>query len=179
MALPVAHWAVALGMTRSRDKLLWAVVAGLAILPDLDFILVWGFGFSRSSYHRTFSHSLVFFALLVVLWICFRPPRFRDLSPQFCFLVLLSHSLLDMACTADSRDHGVMLFWPLLDSRLGWPLLVPLYQLFAESPFSPVGAFRFSLLELLLAIPLWAGGRLFAQGARICTSYPRRLWILF
>lgn len=171
MALPVAHWAVALGITRSTDRLVWFLLAGLAVLPDCDFILVWGFGLERISYHRTFSHSLVFFALLALLWGCVRPLRFRRASAGLCFLVLFSHSFLDMLCTVDVIDHGVMLFWPFADHRLGWPILVPLYRFFGETPFSPQGAFRFTLLELLLAGPLWICGRKLGDGAKACRSY--------
>ena len=76
-------------------------------------------------------------------------------------MLLASHSVVDLACTADVMDHGVELFWPLLDVRLGWPVLVPLYRLFAESPFSLQGALLFTFLELMLALLLWFLMRLF------------------
>ncbi len=65
-----------------------------------------------------------------------------------------------MLCTADVADHGVMLLWPVITERWGWAALVPLYRLFADSPFSLSGALRFTLLETLLAAPLWGMGRL-------------------
>ncbi len=161
MALPIAHWAVALAVTRSRDQKVRALAALLAVLPDFDFILVWGWGAPLQDFHRTFSHSLISFALVSLLWALLRPSFFKEVSSQLVFVLLASHSVVDLACTADVVDHGVELFWPLLDVRLGWPLLVPLYRIFAESPFSLEGACLFTFLESLLALLLWLLIRLF------------------
>ena len=155
MALPIAHWAVALAVTRSRDQKIRALAALLAVLPDFDFILVWGLGLPLQHFHRTFTHSLISFALVSLLWALLRPNSLNQLSPRLVFVLLASHSVIDLACTADVVDHGVQLFWPLLDVRLGWPLLVPLYRVFAESPFSLEGAVLFTLLEAILALLLW------------------------
>ncbi len=155
MALPIAHWAVALAVTRSRDRKIRALAALIAVLPDFDFILVWGWGLPLQHFHRTFSHSLVSFAVVGLLWALLRPNFLNELSAKLVFVLLASHSLIDLACTADVVDHGVQLFWPLLDVRLGWPLLVPLYRVFAESPFSLEGALLFTLLESILALLLW------------------------
>ena len=155
MALPLAHTAVALGMTRSRDPLIWLCLGLASILPDFDFVLVWGFGLPIEIYHRTFSHSLLFGAAMTLLWVAIRPIRLKAIPPVLIFAILLSHSLVDVLCTADALDHGVVFFWPLSDYRLGWPILVPLYLWFGSSPFSVTGALRFTLLEMLLAVPLW------------------------
>ncbi len=155
MALPIAHWAVALAMTRSRDQKIRALAALIAVLPDFDLMLVWGLGLPLQHFHRTFSHSLISFALVSFLWALLRPNPLNELSPKLVFVLLASHSVIDLACTADVVDHGVQLFWPLLDVRLGWPLLVPLYRVFAESPFSLKGAVLFTLLEAILALLLW------------------------
>ncbi len=133
----------------------------MAILPDFDFVLVWGLGLSLQDFHRTFSHSLISFALVSLLWAFLRPTCLKEVSPQLVFVLLASHSVVDLACTADVMDHGVELFGPLLDVRLGWPVLVPLYRLFAESPFSLQGALLFTFLELMLALLLWFLMRLF------------------
>ena len=161
MALPIAHWAVALAVTRSRDQKIRALAALLAVIPDFDFILVWGLGLPLQHFHRTFSHSLISFALVSLFWAFLRPSFLKEVSPQLVFVLLASHSAVDLACTSDVVDHGVELFWPLLDVRLGWPLLVPLYRVFAESPFSLEGALLFTLLELILALLLWLLIRLF------------------
>ena len=52
-----------------------------------------------------------------------------------------------------------MLLWPFTNTRFGWPVLVPLYRLLADSPFSLRGAALFTLLEILLAWPLWMLGQ--------------------
>ena len=174
MALPVAHTAVALGMTRSRDPLIWVCLGLLSILPDLDFILVWGFGLPINVYHRTFSHSLLFGVTMALLWMAIRPGRLKAISPFLVFAVLLSHSFVDMLCTADVLDHGVVFFWPLSDYPMGWPALVPLYLFFGSSPFSLAGALRFTFLEMLLALPLWLLVRSVRNGLFWCTQLLER-----
>jgi len=159
MALPLAHSAVALGLTRSRDPLTWAFLGFLSILPDFDFIQVWGLGLPIGIYHRTFSHSLLFCMAMALLWMVIRPARLKAISPLLVAMVLLSHSFLDMLCTADVLDHGVVFFWPLSNYHMGWPTLVPLYLFFGSSPFSFSGAIRFTLLEMFLAGPLWLSTR--------------------
>ena len=173
MALPLAHTAVALGMTRSRDPLIWICLGLASIVPDFDFILVWGFGLPIEAYHRTFSHSLLFGAAMALLWMVIRPIRLKAISPVLIFAVLLSHSLVDMLCTADALDHGVVFFWPLSDYRMGWPILVPLYLWFGTSPFSVTGALRFTLLEILLAAPLWFLAKSFRSGLMKCVEWLR------
>ena len=103
----------------------------------------------------------------------------KEITPGVCFLILLSHSLLDMLCTLDPATHGVMLFWPFHDYRFGWPVLVPLYRLFAESPFSVQGALRFIFLEVMLAVPLWVIGRLLGKVTAKLTTDTDRLAALF
>ncbi len=170
MALPIAHWAVALALTRSCDQKIRALAALLAVLPDSDFILVWALGLPLQDFHRTFSHSLISFAFVSLLWALLRPNFLNELSPKLVFVLLASHSVVDLACTADVADHGVELFWPVLDLRLGWPLLVPLYRVFGESPFSLKGAVLFTLLELILALLLWLLIHLFRsfRDSRVC-----------
>ncbi|HUG43893.1 MAG TPA: metal-dependent hydrolase, partial [Acidobacteriota bacterium] len=111
------------------------------------------------SYHRTWSHSAPFAVLLTLVWPRVRPHRLRGISAPLFLAVLMSHGLIDLLCTADAEAHGVMLFWPFADWKLGWPVLVPLYQFFAEDPFSPVGAAWFTFVELFLAAPLWLAAR--------------------
>ena len=163
MALPVAHCSLALGLTRSVQWRAAAFICLLCLLPDFDFTLVWAFDLPIREYHRTFSHSLVFFVGLTLIWAWLWPRRLRIVTPTAFFLALASHSMLDLLCTADAYDHGVMLFWPLSEVRLGWPVLVPLYGLFAQSPFSLQGAASFTLLELALAWPFWKAGRALAE----------------
>ena len=155
MALPVAHVAVAYAICRSTDRPTLICLAFLSIVPDFDLLLVWMFDVSMSVYHRTFTHSLLFVLLVAALWLAARPKRLQTVSFGLVFLVVASHGFLDMLCTADATDHGVMLFWPLTEHRLGWPVLVPLYRLFASTPFTVRGFVLFTFLEVLLVISLW------------------------
>ncbi len=159
MALPVAHTAFALGWTRSRDAKVLLFLSLLAIAPDFDFALVWGLGWPVHDYHRTFSHSLPAALLATGIYWLLRPAWLERVSAKVFFAVVASHAVLDMMCTSDAADHGVQLFWPFASARLGWPVLVPLYRLFAESPFSAEGALRFTALEALLAVFLWMAAR--------------------
>ena len=170
MALPVAHTAVALGLTRSRDPLAWAFLGFLSILPDFDFLLVWGLGLPIGVYHRTFSHSALFCVAISLLWMVVRPARLKAISPLLVVMILLSHSFLDMLCTSDVLGHGVVFFWPLSNYRMGWPTLVPLYLFFGSSPFSFSGAIWFTLLEMFLAGPLWLSARSLRIGLLLCTQ---------
>jgi len=150
------------------------MAAFLSIVPDLDFILVWGLGLPISVYHRTFSHSVLFGLALALLWPLLRPARMKALSFVLVFWILLSHGFIDMICTADAADHGVMLLWPLSTARLGWPVLVPLYRTLGDSPFSLEGALRFTGLEIVLAAPLWWLTRLVRDGFTVRRTRPWR-----
>ncbi len=155
MALPVSHSAIALGLNRSRDPAVILAVVTLALAPDFDFLLVWGFGLPIQSFHRTFSHSLLVQAAAALVWWRVRPMRLQGLGPFLFFLILASHSTYDVLCTADSADHGVMAFWPVTLERFGWPVFVPIYRIFGESPFSWQGFLSFTALECFLAWPFW------------------------
>lgn len=128
-------------------------------------MLVWGLELPVEAYHRTFSHSILLYAALTLAWRIRRPAALKCVSPLLFLAVLSSHSLYDMLCTADASDHGVMLFWPLVDDRFGWPIFVPLYRVFADSPFTWSGAAAFTLLECLLAWPFWRASRLMTRKA--------------
>lgn len=136
-----------------------AFLALLSVLPDFDFALVWGLGLPLEQVHRTWSHSLFFALFLTLVWVVVRPGRLKSVSGFLFFSVLISHSLLDLLCTADPSSHGIMLLWPFSQIRLGWPVLVPLYLEFADSPFTLSGALRFTWLELWLSLPLWISAR--------------------
>lgn len=164
MALPVAHASIALGLAGRRNLRELVGLSILALVPDFDFFFVWVLGFPLHEFHRTFSHSLLFALLAAGCFALLRRRLSSSVPPFLVFGVLLSHTLLDAVCTADAAEHGVMLFWPLSDLRVGWPTFVPLYRVFAESPFSVRGALLFTLLELILALPFWLAMRLFRAG---------------
>jgi membrane-bound metal-dependent hydrolase YbcI (DUF457 family) len=173
MALPVAHSAIAMGFASTRDRSVALFLCVLSFCPDFDFFFVWFLGMPLEAFHRTFSHSLLPVAVATGLFVWFRPARLSAVSGTLFFAVLGSHAVLDMLCTADRLDHGVMLFWPVSDLRLGWPVLVPLYSYFGESPFSPGGFLRFTALEVLLAPLLWLTARVVWRGFALVE---RLLW---
>jgi membrane-bound metal-dependent hydrolase YbcI (DUF457 family) len=164
MALPLVHSSIAAGLARTRDPILLGSLAFLSVLPDFDFLFVWAFGGSAHTWHRTWSHSIVFALVLTLIWKHVRSGRFKAITPALFFTVLVSHCLVDLVCVQDPLDHGIMIFWPLSEVRLGWPVMVPLYLTFGDSPFSVEGALRFSALELILAAPLWAVSRTLSAG---------------
>jgi membrane-bound metal-dependent hydrolase YbcI (DUF457 family) len=91
------------------------IAASLTLVPDLDFFLVWVLGLDRS-WHRGFTHSVVFAICLGVLFLSMRAG-----SPRVCLawtLALLSHGLLDWSTTL--RGQGVELWWPLSLERSRW-----------------------------------------------------------
>lgn len=172
MPLPVAHSSFAAGLTASRDRLVLFAACLVAIVPDLDFALVWGLGWPLDEFHRTFSHSLLFALILTGLWSLLRPRRLRALGPGLFFSILLSHLVLDSLCTANASRYGVMIFWPLSYARFGWPVLVPLYAPFGNSPFSVRSFLLFSLLEVFMALPLALCGALLRK---VVSRLPARL----
>jgi membrane-bound metal-dependent hydrolase YbcI (DUF457 family) len=173
MALPVAHGAFVFGATKNRNMLVLLFLVIVSVAPDFDFFFVWVLGLPMQTFHRTFAHSIPFALVFTLLYAWVRPRWLSHLPPSLFFLVLVSHGLLDLLCTADAADHGVMLFWPVSTSRWGWPVLVPLYQQFGDSPFTVQGALRFTGLELLLSPLLWLLGRAVREGHQlICSSLP-------
>jgi len=115
--LPVAA-GLALGRARVPVPLM-LTGAALAALPDLDVVgFRLGIGYASDLGHRGFTHSLLFALLLAggctALWWRSRPwPAFL-----FLFASLVSHPLLDMLTDG---GQGVMLLWPLSETRLFLP----------------------------------------------------------
>lgn len=116
-ALPlIAAWG--LGRVRIPLRLAFAGVA-LALAPDLDVI---GRAFSIPHDallgHRGISHSLLVAALLALAVSPLMTPGRRWPPFLFLFAAGASHGLADMA-THGSK--GIMLFWPLSETRFSWP----------------------------------------------------------
>lgn len=91
--------------------------AFLANLADCDFILV--FIFHSKSWHRGFSHSILF-GLIVCLVLVLTLGK-RHLRAAVAYgLAFTSHGILDYATT--SEGSGVELLWPFSSERfvLGW-----------------------------------------------------------
>ena len=124
MPLPVAHAFVGASVVAAMHQ--WAsrrtyvqmlIAALLANAADLDFILVYALG--SKTWHRAFSHSLVFSLfvfVLLVLWL-----GLRKLTAAVAYGIAFgSHAVLDFVTTKEGS--GIELFWPFSEKRvmLGW-----------------------------------------------------------
>jgi membrane-bound metal-dependent hydrolase YbcI (DUF457 family) len=119
MPLPVAHGllgasVVAAGYSQSTRRYFMPLLAGafLANLADFDFILV--FVFHSKSWHRGFSHSILF-GLIVCLILVLAVGK-RHLREAIAYgLAFTSHGILDYLTTREGG--GVELLWPFSTER--------------------------------------------------------------
>jgi len=123
------------------------VIAGLSLLPDLDVIPAIIFG-DMHKYHNNFSHSL-FFAIPVALLVAGIFQRVYRTNFWLWFVICLLSYDLHILMDALTAERGVMLFWPLSESRyaspvkifyglqwgLGWFSPWHLWTIFTESVF--------------------------------------------
>jgi membrane-bound metal-dependent hydrolase YbcI (DUF457 family) len=124
MPLPVAHGllgasVIAAAHPQSTQRYFMPLFAGafLANLADLDFILV--FIFHSKSWHRGFSHSILF-GLVACLILVLSLGK-RHLREAIAYgLAFTSHGILDYVTTKEGG--GVELLWPFSAERfvLGW-----------------------------------------------------------
>jgi len=112
IALGAAVGEAVLGRRVGRRAALWGAVLGT--VPDLDVFIPLGDPVADFTYHRSFSHSLIVLTLV--------SPGFAWLIMKFhaeprasfggwwllCFLVLVTHPLLDVFTV-----YGTQLFWPI------------------------------------------------------------------
>jgi len=132
-----------------------AVFAGLALLPDLDYLgVMMGVANSGPCGHRGATHSLVLPVLGALAAFGLAPwlklPRWR--AAAFCGLVVVSHALLDSMTTG---SRGVPLLWPLSFARFEMP--------WRPIPNAPCGlsylsreGLRVASIELIQFFPVWA-----------------------
>lgn len=119
MPLPVAHGLVGASVVAAvhptdNPRKSWKpllIGALLAISPDFDFILTWGFGLEEV--HRTFTHSIAFAAL--VGWGILQLKSVNMREAVAYGLAFLSHTLLDFSAT--QMGKGVALLWPITDQK--------------------------------------------------------------
>jgi len=170
MPLPIAHGLVGATFAAALHPAPWRkraaplfIAAAFALAPDLDFILAWGL--HTQSWHRSFTHSLGFAALILLILVAlFGRTRLRE---AFAYgLAFGSHALVDFA--AARRSGGVQLLWPFERQRLK----LGLYSL-SELPFELtvpelIGTLllEFALFAPPLAAVLLLRNRSGAHGAR-------------
>jgi membrane-bound metal-dependent hydrolase YbcI (DUF457 family) len=124
MPLPVAHGllgasVIAAAHPQSTKRYFWPLLAGacLANVADFDFILV--FVFQAKTWHRGFSHSILFGLIVcLVLVLSFGRQHLREAIAYG--LAFTSHGILDYLTTRSGG--GVELLWPFSSERfvLGW-----------------------------------------------------------
>lgn len=160
MPSPIAHIGVGYALYRYyKSKLpedrrsFWKfplqliLVAGLSMLPDLDVIPAIIFR-DMMAYHNNISHSLLFAFPVAFLVAGFFHRVYRSSYWPWFVVCLISYDL-HVIMDALTADRGVMMFWPLSESRfassvkifyglqwgLGWLSLWHLWTIFTESLF--------------------------------------------
>jgi membrane-bound metal-dependent hydrolase YbcI (DUF457 family) len=163
MPSPIAHLSVGYAIYRHyQNKLpeqriaIWKlplqmiVVAGLSLLPDLDLIPAILFRDMRG-FHNNFSHSFLF-AIPVSFVVAGIFQRVYRSNFWLWFVVCLISYDLHVFMDALTAERGVMLFWPLTDTRfaspikifyglqwgLGWFSIWHLWTIFTEALFGLV-----------------------------------------
>jgi inner membrane protein len=144
--------------------------AVVATIPDLDVFIPYGDAVANFTYHRGFSHSLIF-AVLMTYPLCWLLSRFKAIPYKAhdwrwllaIFLTLHTHALLD-AMTI----YGTQLFWPsmippagvgsvfIIDPLYTLPLLIGMFA-FSYKPTKPVifkAALCVSSLYLIWSVAL-------------------------
>jgi membrane-bound metal-dependent hydrolase YbcI (DUF457 family) len=161
MPFPVAHAITGLTVASVSDhfpkRRLWfevLLVTVLANLPDFDFGLVWLTG--KWEFHRAFTHSIT--AALIVgalscLWYLGKIERGSWLVYS---AVVFSHPILDILTSPHGTSMGVMLFWPLSESRFAAGLMrYPFANWSDYHGFELVLKFVYvSILELIVYTPI-------------------------
>jgi len=132
MILGASVGAVVMGKSHGRKAALVGAICGT--LPDLDVFIPYDNAVEKFTYHRGFSHSILFCILMtpVLAWL-FSTVKwfgiaFKNLRVHLAiFLALLTHALLD-AMTI----YGTQLFWPLQTPPVGLGsifIVDPLYSI--------------------------------------------------
>jgi len=97
-------------LRNNRIKILFICL--LSICPDIDFVMVLITG--NELIHGGFTHSITF---AIIVCFLLRIIKFNILTSNLCFLIVLSHTLLDM-CTINGYYPGTKeLFWPFTSTR--------------------------------------------------------------
>jgi membrane-bound metal-dependent hydrolase YbcI (DUF457 family) len=98
----------------------WLLIAGLSLLPDLDFLFGLVFG-DIEKYHNNFSHSLLFGFLIALI---FSSSAYWVYRSHFLMLFMVSLMSYDFHIIMDifTGERGVMLFWPIVQDRFSSPV---------------------------------------------------------
>jgi membrane-bound metal-dependent hydrolase YbcI (DUF457 family) len=158
MPLPIAHGLLGASIVaatlpdasplRNWKPLLFG--ASLSIFPDLDYFL-------GISWHRGFTHSLIFAA--IVSFVCFAATGFAQIRMAIGYAgAVFSHALLDFATT--KTMPGVELLWPFSTRRFGLGL-VDYYHLTGIDPVYFLNRdvlmdlLKMGMTELIIFLPIF------------------------
>lgn len=131
IALGAAVSEAVIGREVGRKALLWGAIAGT--IPDLDVLVPFDDPIKDFTYHRSFSHSLLFLTVLspILTWLIVRihPAThiYRKRWLAASFLVLITHPLLDCFTI-----YGTQIFWPFTEYPVTWStifIIDPAYTL--------------------------------------------------
>jgi inner membrane protein len=133
MPSPIAHFGAGYAIYRYyRHRLpqdhrrFWKIplqlvmIAGLSMLPDLDVIPAIIVR-DMKAYHNNFSHSLLF-AIPVAFFIAGIFHRIYKSNFWLWFLICLVSYDLHVIMDALTAERGVMMFWPLTETRFASPI---------------------------------------------------------
>jgi membrane-bound metal-dependent hydrolase YbcI (DUF457 family) len=139
MPTPLAHGVAAWATAKSADPgdlrgpRLFALVAFLAVVPDLDFLPGFLLDYP-DAFHRGPTHSVVGAALAsaAIAWVLalLSARRGRDARGFGGWLGLVmpmyyAHILLDLLVPDHNGATGMRLFWPFSDAFIGTPMPMP------------------------------------------------------
>jgi membrane-bound metal-dependent hydrolase YbcI (DUF457 family) len=173
MPLPIAHGLIGASIIAAtlpaaspvRNWKLLLLGAALSISPDLDYFL-------KTSWHRGFTHSLIFAA--GVSLVCFAVARRARLKVVIgCAAALFSHGLLDYATT--KTMPGVELLWPLTTRRFGLGL-IDYYRVTGVDPVYFLDKdvladlLKIGMVELIIFLPVF----LFVLSLKWSINHPSR-----
>jgi membrane-bound metal-dependent hydrolase YbcI (DUF457 family) len=121
MPFPIAHGIIGASLfaatqkkvSRDKDIRLMLLAAGLAMLPDLDFLFTWLF--DLHGWHRSFTHSIAFAVVLGLVASHLAAAKSFRVATGLV-LAPLSHGLLD-ALVSSGKGTGVELLWPISEHR--------------------------------------------------------------
>jgi inner membrane protein len=115
------------GSPYGQSRKVMALGALLAVCPDFDVLLLWGWG--GNDWHRGFSHSLAFaVAIGLFAWACMAVYKVREAIMYIS--AVLSHTLMDGFFSKD-RD-GIAFLWPFSAERYSMSILP-----YFEFPWNP------------------------------------------
>jgi inner membrane protein len=106
--------------TLSRMPFQFLLIAGLSLLPDLDFLVGLIFG-DIERFHNNISHSLFFGVLVGIIFSRLAYWKFKSHFWVWFVVSVLAYDI-HVIMDAFTGERGVMMLWPLVQNRFSSPL---------------------------------------------------------